>query len=168
MARPRGEAGSGRPRGDLGGVGGRLVPAEPHLHGDGHLRRRDDGLDDAEREVGLAHQRGAGEAACHLLGGTAEIDVDDARPGALRKARRFRHPGRVAARELDDVGENPLPFRAQPRFFLSPHEPLRGHHLGNDEIRAEPDRDTPEGDVGDARHRGEHHGNASLGRGMTA
>ena len=51
----------------------------------GTVDRADHRLDQPQRQVGVAHQRRAGEPVRHLLGRAAEVDVDD--PRALPRAR---------------------------------------------------------------------------------
>ena len=142
--------------GQFGGVAGRVIPAEAHLHGDRARHRRHGCPDDVGRVVEVAHQGGSRIAAGDALGRAAHIDVDHGRAGCLRQTRRLAHPARVAASELDHVGRDARPFGAQPRLLRAEDEIVRGDHLGDDEGRAAPLRNPAKDDVGDARQRGQH------------
>ena len=122
----------------------------------GTRRGVDRRLDDAERQVGLAHQRRAGIAVRHPLGRAAHVDVDDvarrppprpARPRAIQRAR-----GRRAGRHATS---SPSPSAAQARLFRRRGAALRRRPFGHDEARAEALRRAAERQVGDAGHRRE-------------
>ena len=88
----------------LGGVEARRIPAAAHLQGHGHADGPDDRLDQAHGVAEVAHQRRAGQLARDLAGRAAHVDVDDVGAQLFRHARPFRHPARLAARQLYDEG----------------------------------------------------------------
>ena len=140
--------------GDLRRVDRAGVPAEAHLHRHRHLDGADHRLHEPQRQLGLAHQRRAGEPARHLLRRAAEVDVDDRRPLPRRPARRLGHRARLAAGELHRrAAVARAELGPRPRLRPAPQHLARGDHLGNDEPGAEPEREVPERDVGDAGHR---------------
>ena len=103
--------------------------------------------------IEIAHEGRAGQAADHLLGGAAHIDVDDAGTGGLGDAGRLPHPARFAPGELHGHGFfRRLPAGAQNHVFLFTDQILGRDHLGDDEAAALGADGPAERQVGDAGH----------------
>jgi hypothetical protein len=145
----------------LGGVVRSVVPAKPHLQRHRNARRLHHCVDQRERVVEIAHQRGAGRAVGHVLRRATHIDVDDGRAGAFRNARALRHPVRLAAGKLNDmqsgtvIGDTPARDVLFLVFVLGERR-ARGH-FRNDEAGAERRRLPAERRVGYAGHRRQQH-----------
>ena len=81
--------------------------------------------------VEIAHQCGAGLLVGDVLGRTAHIDVDDFGARPLGDARALRHPVRLAARELHDMGARSRAFGAQHGIAAALDEGIACRHLGH-------------------------------------
>ena len=144
-------------RASSGALQVRGIPAAAHLQGHGHADGPDDRLDQAHGVVEVAHQRRAGQLARDLAGRAAHVDVDDVGAQLFRHARPFRHPARLAARQLyDERSKIPAncPF-AHAVTVLD--QVLARHHLRGDEGGAQKMRLAAERQVGHARHRRQQH-----------
>ncbi len=139
-----------RPAGEVRGVAGGVVPAQPHLDGDRHRDRATHRGEQALGMVEVAHQGRAGLAAGHGLGRAAHVDVDHVGAVGLGEPRALRHPARVAAGELDDVGQHALALGPQARLLGAAGEILRRHHLGDGRGGTQPTGDAAHVQVGDA------------------
>ena len=134
MHRDRRRAGALDMPGQLRRVDLPVVPPLAHLHrdGDGHrLRHRRDDLRGVRR---LAHEAAARVVLGDLRHRAAHVDVDDVGAHLLDHARRFGHPRRLAAEDLD--GDGPLLFGVLgvlERAIDAAHQPLAADHLGHDE-----------------------------------
>ncbi len=152
----------GPPR-DIRCVQAVMIPAEPGLERHRHIHRADNRLDQPQRVIRRAHQRGARRAvaarARHLLGGAAHVDVDNPRAPVRDHARGLGDPVRLAAGKLHHGVLRPkaqLGLFARPRPGL--HHFLTGDHLADHQPRTELRHERSKGQVSDSRHRGEDHG----------
>ena len=134
-----------------------VVPAGAHLQRDGHVDGADDRLDQARGVIEVAHQRRAGQLARHLAGRAAHVDVDDVGAQFFRHARPFRHPARLAARQLYDEGSKIPANCAIAHAMAVLDQVLARHHLRDDQAGAQNMRKLAERQVGDARHRRQEH-----------
>ena len=121
----------------IGRIERAIVPAEPHFECDRYFDRADNGLDQAQRVVGLAHQRATREAAGHFACGAAHVDVDDAGAGGFRHACALGHPIGLATDELYDVRLDPLALRLADDVRPGGDQFPACHHLRDDEAGAE-------------------------------
>ena len=117
----------------------------------------DDRLDQAHGVAEVAHQRRAGQLARDLAGRAAHVDVDDVGAQLFRHARPFRHPARLAARQLYDEGSK-IPANCPFAHAVAVlDQVLARHHLRGDERGAQKMRLAAERQVGYARHRRQQH-----------
>ncbi len=83
--------------------------------------------------IEIAHQGGAGLSAGHVTRRAAHIDVDDIGAGGFRDPRALRHPFRLAAGELNDMGADAGRLTTQPRHRLAVDEIIARGHFGHDQ-----------------------------------
>ena len=134
--------------GEIGGVVAGVVPAEAGLEGDGDLHGLHHRLDQRQRVIEVAQERGAGPAVRHLLRRAAHVDVDDPRAHGFDHAGGLAHPVRLASRELDGGVGDPCPeFGAFARAGAGADDLLARHHLAHHEARAEAGDDAAERQV---------------------
>ena len=105
----------------------------------------------------IAHQGRARLLAGHLAGRAAHVDVDDVGAQISRHARPFRHPARLAARQLYDERSKIPANRAFAGVVAVVDQVLAGHHLGGNEAGAQNMGDPSERQVCHARHGREQH-----------
>ncbi len=136
-----------------------LVPAEPHLERDRNLNRRHHRLDEREGMVEIAHERRTREAARHLLGGAAHVDVDNVGAKRLGDAGSLGHPAGLTPGELDDKGAGGIALAACFELRLWPlvGKGLAGDHLRDHEGRAKTARKAAKRQVADPRHGRKQH-----------
>ncbi len=99
--------------------------------------------------------------------GTAHIDVDDVGATVSRDLGAFRHPARLTAGELYDVGTDTGRLAAQLRSAQPLSEVLARSHFGDNQPRAELRGHAAERCIGDPGHRRKQHpiGNADITNG---
>ncbi len=132
------------------------VPARAHLERDRHARGCDHrGQDGCDQRL-IAHERGACGPIADLLGGAAEVDVDDLCPEVRVHARGLGHHRRVVAGDLHDAGLG-LAAVIEPMARLGriPEPDVRRHHLGCGDARTHAAAKTAKRQVRDAGHRRE-------------
>ncbi len=154
MHRDEPDAGRLGARGEPGRVAAPVVPAQPHFERDGHLHGGDGGLDQGERMVEVAHQRGARLFARHLARRASHVDVDDVGPQAFGETSPLAHPVRLRAGELHDEGLQ-IPSEGPPPHAVEVGDEMFGRdHLGHDEARTQGVRRAPERHIRHPGHRG--------------
>ena len=149
------DAGGLRAARKLGRVDRIVVPAEPHLQRHRHRDRADRRLDQRQRMIEIAHQRGARLPVGHVLRRAAHVDVDDFGARGFGDARALRHPVRLAAGKLHDVRAGALAFHPQHGVGAAFDQRVARGHLRDDEAGAELRHEPAERCIGDAGHRRE-------------
>ena len=140
------------------GISVGVVPAQPHLDRHRPAGRLDRRLHQPAGQVRRPHQGRAAGRARDLLGGAAEIQVDDIGPRGLGHARALGHRRRIAPDQLDHRQRQALAHGRAPHDVRTGAGQLGGgHHLGRDIGRAQPRGEPSERQVGDPGHgRGQH------------
>ena len=115
----------------LRGVAILIIPAEPHLQGDGNLDGLDGGFDQNERLIEVAHQCAAGRLADDLARRATHVDIDDVSAIAFGNTRTFRHPLRLATNQLYNEGGEIGTFRAAHDVGALGNQFRTGNHFGD-------------------------------------
>ena len=114
-----------------------IVPAGPHLHRHRNFHRFGHRGNHRGRVRRLAHQAAAGMVLRNLGHRTAHVDVHDVGAHAFDDLRRRRHLVGISAEDLDRDGPLRLCVLGVLERSIDPaNEPLRAHHLGDDEAAA--------------------------------
>ena len=124
----------------------------------GELTARFEGLGDPGGLLRVPHQGAAVAVGDDLPHRAAHVDVDQVRPGDLRRdTRRLRHAHGVAAENLG--AGRVLPggqLQQAPAFFVLIAQGLGADHLRDRQARPQLPADQPEGQVRHPRHGGQH------------
>ncbi len=164
------------------GVDRTLVPAQPHLEGDGDADRGDRRLDQPQGMVEITHQRGSGLPTGDVPRRASHVDVDNLGARVDRDARALGHPVRFASCELNDMNADTVGLRPPSHILPPSHQSSACGHLGHHQAGAEQRGHAPKRAVRHARHGSQedpitdanpahfqtHPGGSSLGMGKTA
>ena len=114
-----------------------MIPTQTHLQRHRNRDRLYRRLDQRQRMIKITHQRRTAQAAGHLPGRTAHIDVDDVRARLFGQPRADIHPVRFTPGKLDHMG-TAIAIRAHtPDHILAPlGEGFTRHHLADHQPRA--------------------------------
>ncbi len=112
----------------------------------------DDGFDQRQRVVEVAHQCAAGELAGHLTCRAAHIDVDDVGAARLGDSRALGHPLSFAAGELYDEWYCAAAVDLAHDLQALVGQVFAGDHLGHDQAGAQRLGGIAHGQVADAGH----------------
>jgi len=142
--------------GDADDVLAVVVVSQAGLGRYGQVGGAGDGLGHAGHFVGVVHHARAGAAQGDLLGGAAEVDVDEVGPGLGGHVGGLHHHADVVAVELDADGPLALEDAELGQASAGAVEQLvRGHELRVNHVGAVALAGVPEGDVGEALHGGQ-------------
>jgi hypothetical protein len=141
--------------GEFGGVAAGVVPAQSHLDAD-RQAGGEGRLDQAARQIQVAHQRRAAGRAGDLPRGAAHVDVKEFGARLARQPRAVGDPARIAADELHSHQRQAFAHRRATHHVGPPFGELgAGDHLGRHIGGPEPRRRAAERQVADPGHGGD-------------
>ena len=141
---------------EIGGIQAIVVPAKTHFERDRQRDRLCDRLDQAQCQIGIAHQGGTGQPARDLFRRAAHVDVDDARAHPFDLTRGLAHDRGIAPGKLDRGCATFKPqLRPLQRAGARGQQFARGDHLADHEVGAKAGNEVAHRQIGDPGHGGQ-------------